>query len=76
KSSVLHLIPAIAYSLGQLDKRIGSAIAKVVKAHGPGIGGVSVKTQYDGLLGGPLNTVLELVNEGPLVVIIDRLDEC
>ncbi len=38
-SSVLHLIPAIAYSLGQLDDRIGFAIAKVVKAHGSGIGG-------------------------------------
>ncbi|KAK0229512.1 hypothetical protein EDD85DRAFT_130610 [Armillaria nabsnona] len=76
KSSVSHLILAIAYSLGQLDERIGSAIAKVVKAHGPGIGGVSVKTQYDGLLGGPLKTVPELVNEGPLVIIIDGLDEC
>ncbi len=75
-SSVLHLIPAIACSLGQLDDRIGSAIAKVVKAHGPGIGGVSVENQYDSLLGGPLKTVPGLVNERPLVIIIDGLDEC
>ncbi len=44
----------------------GSVIAKVVKAYGPGIGDVSVKTQYDSLLGGPLKTVPELVNEGPI----------
>ncbi len=76
KSSVSDLIPVIAYSLGQLDGRIGSAIAAVIKAHGPGIRGVSVKNQYDSLLGGPLNTVPELKNGGPLVIIIDGLDEC
>ncbi|PBK87905.1 hypothetical protein ARMGADRAFT_447104 [Armillaria gallica] len=76
KSSVSDLIPAIAYSLGQLDGQIGSAIAAVIKAHGPGIKDVSVKNQYDSLLGGPLNTVPELKNRGPLVIIIDGLDEC
>ncbi len=35
-----------------------------------------MEKQYDGLLGGPLKTVPGLVNERPLVIIIDGLDEC
>ncbi|PBK87882.1 hypothetical protein ARMGADRAFT_861864, partial [Armillaria gallica] len=76
KSSVSHLIPAIASSLGQRDERIGSAIAKVVNDYGPDIGNVSAEDQYKSLLHKPLATMSELVNEGPFVIIIDGLDEC
>ncbi len=70
-----HLIPSIAFSLGRLDERIGHAIAKVVH-DSPGIRNTLAQKQYTKLLYGPLKSVLELIREGPLVVIIDSLDEC
>ncbi|PBK81335.1 hypothetical protein ARMGADRAFT_1171450 [Armillaria gallica] len=69
------LIPSIALSLGQLDERIGHAIAKVIH-DSLGIQNTPAKTQYEKLLYRPLKSVPELVQEGPLVIIIDGLDEC
>ncbi len=73
--SIAHLIPSIAFSLGEHDDRIAYAIAKVIH-DSPGIQNTPVETQYEKLLYEPLKSMPELVQEGPLVVIIDGLDEC
>ncbi|PBK68563.1 hypothetical protein ARMSODRAFT_975958 [Armillaria solidipes] len=72
---IARLIPSIAFSLGRLDGRIGHAIAKVLK-DSPGVRNTSAPNQYKKLLYEPLKSVPELVQEGPLVIIIDGLDEC
>ncbi|KAK0430620.1 hypothetical protein EV421DRAFT_2024988 [Armillaria borealis] len=72
---IVCLIPSIAFSLGRLDGRIGHAIAKVLN-DSLGVWNTSAPNQYKKLLYEPLKSVLELVQEGPLVIIIDSLDEC
>ncbi|KAK0451735.1 hypothetical protein EV421DRAFT_1060463 [Armillaria borealis] len=72
---VAGLIPTIAYTLGEIDERIGKAISQVVHSF-PHVSSLSPEHQFNMLLREPLKTVKELVNDGPLVVIIDGLDEC
>ncbi|KAK0430626.1 hypothetical protein EV421DRAFT_247724 [Armillaria borealis] len=72
---IARLIPSIAFSLGQLDGRIGHAIAKVLN-DSPGVRNTAAPNQYKKLLYEPLKSVPELVQEEPLVIIIDGLDEC
>ncbi|SJL10355.1 uncharacterized protein ARMOST_13741 [Armillaria ostoyae] len=72
---VAGLIPTIAYTLGEIDERIGKAISQVVHSF-PHVSSLSPEHQFNMLLREPLKTVQELVNDGPLVVIIDGLDEC
>ncbi|KAK0440357.1 hypothetical protein EV421DRAFT_796917 [Armillaria borealis] len=69
----LELIASIAYSLGLFDRRIGSAIAEALTASP--ITPFELCTQFRLLLQQPLETIPKLQDEGPLVVIIDGLDE-
>ncbi len=73
--SIARLIPSIAFSLGQLDERIGHAIAKVLN-DSPAVRNTPAPNQYIKLLYEPLKSVPELAQEEPLVIIIDGLDEC
>ncbi|KAK0452928.1 uncharacterized protein EV420DRAFT_1697654 [Desarmillaria tabescens] len=59
------LIASIAYALGMFDDRIGMAISLVVQ---------TLPSVF--LLRNPLESVPDLGDGGPLVVIIDGLDEC
>ncbi len=72
---IARLIPSIAFLLGDRDERIGYAIAKVVH-DSPGIWNSPAQKQYTKLLYEPLKSVSNLVEDGPLVIIIDGLDEC
>ncbi|KAK0235056.1 hypothetical protein EDD85DRAFT_938360 [Armillaria nabsnona] len=76
-SNSSELIPSIAHSLGMFDKRIGNAIAEALTASGIAveIAPSQLRTQFQLLLQEPLETIPELHDEGPLVVIIDGLDE-
>ncbi|PBK66165.1 hypothetical protein ARMSODRAFT_842476, partial [Armillaria solidipes] len=71
------LITSIAYSLGMFDQRIGHAIAAILTASRAAVKmpASESRTQFRLLLQGPLETIPELQDEGPLVVIIDGLDE-
>ncbi len=68
-----ELIPSIAYSLGMFDKRIGNAIAQALVASP--IPPSKLRTQFRLFVQDPLEKIQELQYEGPLVVIIDGLDE-
>ncbi|KAK0473095.1 hypothetical protein IW261DRAFT_718766, partial [Armillaria novae-zelandiae] len=71
-----RLIPSIAYSLGMFDERIGMAISQVIQSSRTVATISDPSVQFQLLLRDPLEGIPELLNEGPLVVIIDGLDEC
>ncbi|KAK0452855.1 uncharacterized protein EV420DRAFT_1273555, partial [Desarmillaria tabescens] len=75
-SNASKLITSIAYALGMFDVRIGMAISKVVEKSRSVVTMADPSAQFQLLLRGPLERILDLVDEGPLVVIIDGLDEC
>ncbi|SJL09139.1 uncharacterized protein ARMOST_12515 [Armillaria ostoyae] len=71
------LITSIAYSLAMFDHRIGNAIAQALTASPAAAKFPASKsrTQFRILVQEPLEMIPELQDEGPLVVIIDGLDE-
>ncbi|KAK0235077.1 hypothetical protein EDD85DRAFT_954607 [Armillaria nabsnona] len=71
------LITSIAYSLAMFDRRIGNAIAQALTASPAAakLPASESRTQFRFLVQEPLETIPELQDEGPLVVIIDGLDE-
>ncbi|PBK98147.1 hypothetical protein ARMGADRAFT_569013 [Armillaria gallica] len=75
-SNANKLITSIAYALGTFDVRIGMTISKVIETSRTVMTMLDLKAQFQLLLRGPLELVPDLVDEGPLVVIIDGLDEC
>ncbi|PBK59540.1 hypothetical protein ARMSODRAFT_775903 [Armillaria solidipes] len=72
------LITSIAYSLAMFDHRIGNAIAQTLTASPAAakLPASEARTQFRILVQNPLEEIQELQNGGPLVVIIDGLDEC
>ncbi|PBK66630.1 hypothetical protein ARMSODRAFT_352149 [Armillaria solidipes] len=74
-SNASKLITSIAYALGMFDDRIGMAISKVIQTS-RSVATMSDRcAQFRLLLRKPLESVPDLVDEGPLVVIVDGLDE-
>ncbi|PBK82580.1 hypothetical protein ARMGADRAFT_730706 [Armillaria gallica] len=75
--NVSRFITSIAYSLGMYDTRIGTAISAVIRRNRAilSLGTSSASEQFRLLLREPLESVQDLADEGPLVVIIDGLDE-
>ncbi|SJL09132.1 uncharacterized protein ARMOST_12508 [Armillaria ostoyae] len=74
-SNSSELIPSIAHSLGMFDKRMGDAIAEALDTSRAAVRMPASRTQFRFLVQEPLETIQELRDEGPLVVIIDGLDE-
>ncbi|KAK0443060.1 uncharacterized protein EV420DRAFT_1726384, partial [Desarmillaria tabescens] len=72
-----ELITSITYFLGMFDQRIGIAIAKALASSRTAfkMPASESRTQFRLFLQEPLQTVRELQDEGPLVIIIDGLDE-
>ncbi len=72
-----ELITSIAHSLGMFDQRIGDAIAKALHTSRAAVSmpASESRAQFRLLVQEPLETLPELQDEGPLVVIIDSLDE-
>ncbi|PBK82056.1 hypothetical protein ARMGADRAFT_743142 [Armillaria gallica] len=72
-----RLIASIAYSLGMFDPRIGNTVALAMQRNRSvtGLSASSALQQFDLLLRRPLEAVSDLATEGPIVVIIDGLDE-
>src|SRR6202011_66411 len=69
------MIRTLAYQLGTFDSRIGDAISAVI-THNPGLNQSPFRVQFLKLLVEPLSSVLALRNEGPIVIVVDALDEC
>ncbi|KAK0437165.1 hypothetical protein EV421DRAFT_2038335 [Armillaria borealis] len=72
-----HLITSIAYSLGMYDTRIGTTISTVLRRNRAvlSMAASSASDQFRILLQEPLESLQDLANEGPLVIIIDGIDE-
>ncbi|PBK89091.1 hypothetical protein ARMGADRAFT_351804 [Armillaria gallica] len=68
------LVTSIAYSLAKFDHRIANAIAHALTAS-PAAAKLPAADQFRLLVQGPLKKIQELQDEGPLIVIIDGLDE-
>ncbi|SJL17586.1 uncharacterized protein ARMOST_21138 [Armillaria ostoyae] len=74
-SKASTLITSIAYALGMFDDRIGRAISLVVQTL-PSVVTLPPSAQFQFLLRNPLESLPDIGDGGPLVVIIDVLDEC
>ncbi|KAK0439451.1 uncharacterized protein EV420DRAFT_1584109 [Desarmillaria tabescens] len=76
-SDASHLITSIAYSLGMYDNRIGTSISGVIRRNSAllSMSTASASEQFRALLQEPLERLPDLVNEGPLIVMIDGIDE-
>ena len=68
-------ILSLAYKLAEFDDRIGRAIAQAV-INKPNINDRSLSAQFQDYVIDPLESVATLKDNGPIVVIVDGLDEC
>jgi len=68
-------ITSLAYHLGLFDTDIGREVADVVKQR-PDIARYPFTRQFDELIGKPLKAVVRLKDAGPLIVLVDGMDEC
>ncbi|KAK0493882.1 hypothetical protein EDD18DRAFT_395875 [Armillaria luteobubalina] len=68
------LFTMIAYSLATFDSRIGEVVLRALRSHEtlPS----SAKEQFQLFIQQPLQSIPDLAEEGPIIVIIDGLDAC
>ena len=69
------VIQTLAYLLASYDDRIGDAISTVIKENTT-ISDDDIYLQFKKLLLEPLSSLEDLQLEGPIVVVLDALDEC
>ncbi|KAN0073111.1 hypothetical protein V8E55_012251 [Tylopilus felleus] len=69
------LIRTLAYQLGEFDHRLGAAIAKAIEEV-PSIRQASLRCQFQTLLVEPFASLKDCLREGPILIVIDALDEC
>ncbi|KAF8555069.1 hypothetical protein OG21DRAFT_1439273 [Imleria badia] len=69
------LIRTLAHQLGEFDHRIGSAIAKAIEEI-PSIRQAPLRCQFQKLLVEPFASLDDCLREGPILIVIDALDEC
>lgn len=74
-SAPAHVIRTLAYQIGCSDPRIGHAICTAIDAI-PHLVRSSSLVQFQQLLAEPITSVVDIQFEGPVVVVIDALDEC
>ncbi|KAG6333192.1 hypothetical protein ID866_5896 [Astraeus odoratus] len=75
RSDPAVLIRTIAYQLGEFDPRICEKISQVI-ADMPSIKQAPLRVQFQKLLVEPLASNEEFQSEGPVLIVIDALDEC
>ncbi|KAJ7480990.1 hypothetical protein FB451DRAFT_1130765, partial [Mycena latifolia] len=68
------VLRTIAYQLGLFDAHIGAAISAVIKAD-PAVVNAPMATQFKRLLIEPLRSA-ERYLPGPILIVLDALDEC
>jgi hypothetical protein len=69
------VIRTLAYKLGLFDRRIGTAICTAIE-NIPSINDAPLHVQFTKLLLEPLASLTVLKAEGPIVLVLDALDEC
>jgi hypothetical protein len=69
-------VRALAYQLAVFDSRLGQAISEVLIRRPQIISHPQLLEQFNVLVQGPLHKCPELNQEGPIVVLVDGLDEC
>ncbi|KAI6012810.1 hypothetical protein F5J12DRAFT_820855 [Pisolithus orientalis] len=75
RSDPASLIRTIAYQLGEFDPRICDAISQVIEET-PSIKQAPLHWQFQRLLADPFRSLEDIQHEGPVLVVIDALDEC
>ena len=75
RSDPAFLIRTVAYQLGEFDPRICAEISRVVEET-PNIKQAPLRWQFQKLLIDPLAHLQDLRRGGPILVVIDALDEC
>jgi hypothetical protein len=71
-----HFFRTVARSLADLDENYASILAKAITSNSTLSTTPSLKLQFDKLLCEPLHAVSLLGQLGPVVIIVDALDEC
>lgn len=69
------LIRTLAYQLGEFDQRIGTVVARVIEEV-PSIKQAPLRCQFQKLLVEPFASLRDHLGEGPILIVIDGLDEC
>jgi hypothetical protein len=69
-------VRALAYQLAVFDSRLGQAISEVLIRRPQIISHPQLSAQFNILVRGPLQKYPDLNREGPIVVLVDGLDEC
>ncbi|KIM86662.1 hypothetical protein PILCRDRAFT_64736, partial [Piloderma croceum F 1598] len=69
------VIRTLAFKLAIFDQRIGNAISAVVENHSA-IVDSDIYFQFNKLLVEPISSLGSLQSEGPIVIVLDALDEC
>jgi hypothetical protein len=75
RSDPSNVIRTLAYQLAFFDSHIGTAISAVITTV-PSIAEASLRVQFHKLLLEPVAKLVELGTHGPVVIVIDALDEC
>ena len=75
RSDPASVIRTLAYQLGSFDPRLGSAIAASIDVT-PSVTQAPIAFQFSKLIIGPLASQAALHSEGPVVLVLDALDEC
>jgi hypothetical protein len=69
-------VRTLAYQLAVFDGRLGQAISRALIHHPQIISHPQLSKQFDVLVREPLRGFPELNGEGPIVILVDGLDEC
>jgi hypothetical protein len=75
RSNPAVVIRTLAHQQSTFDHRIGDAVAVAVEEY-PNIVQGRPHLQFQNLIAGPLTALTELHSEGPVVLVLDALDEC
>ena len=74
-SSPAAVIRTISHQLARFHPLIRNAICETLKAH-PGLETAPLSIQFEELVRIPLYSIASLESEGPIVIVLDALDEC
>ena len=75
ESEPKYFVRTLAYQLGTFDPRIGNAISRAI-ADNPRIEESPLRLQFTNLILQPLVSLQHELNQGPIVIVFDALDEC
>jgi len=75
RSDPALLIRTVAYQLGEFDPRICAEISRVLEEM-PSIKQAPLRWQFQKLLIDPFASLQNMRREGPILIVIDALDEC